>query len=104
MSGCSFPRGFGGGGSGLGEVAGGWRRVGGAGTGRRGTGGWREGQCHRLPRAWGRRVPPDPKLRFMARWANSKVWAVLRRGGESWPSGFAPGEGGVRRGSFGRKG
>lgn len=70
---------------GLGAVETDWGRQlkAGAGVvrGRRGTGGWREGQCHHLPRAWGRRVPPDPKLRCVARWVNTKVWAALRRGG-----------------------
>lgn len=47
MSGCSFPRGFGGGGSGLGEVAGGWRR---------GAGGHRPARDRGL--AW-RSVPPS---------------------------------------------
>lgn len=31
------------------------------------------------------------QTRCTARWANGKVWVALRSGGESWPTGFAPG-------------
>ena len=76
-----FPRAFGGGGRGPGEA------VRGSGEGAGGSGRW-PGAGVKVSAAacpgWGRcRVRPDPTLRCAPRWANSKVWAAVRRGGGS---------------------